>query len=396
MSAAFILYLLSLLSKATAITFPAVLVILDIYPLKRLTWNLRQWFAPEAREVWREKIPFIVVAAVFASIALIGLHQASVVKSLASYGIGQRFAQVFFGAGFYLWKTFVPVGLSPLYEIPPNFSLWNSVVLTGGLVLSVASALLLLLRDHWPAGLACWLYYLVLLAPVAGLVPNGPQLVADRYSYLSCLSWAVLAGAVSLFLLRKSARNRSGLLTAAAIGVTAAAVSVGLACLTWRQTAYWRNTETVWTRALEIDPNSSFAHYNLARYIARSGRYDEAMRHYREALAIRPNDADSHNNLGLLLAANGKLEEAVEHFDAALRVDPSYAKAHFNLGRLLARQGHVDEAIEQFQRALQLEPGVAEIHENLGRALALRGKKEQAAEQFEAALRILKSPQPTQ
>ena len=396
MSATLILYLLSLLSKATAITFPAVLVILDIYPLKRLTWNLRQWFAPEAREVWREKIPFIVVAAVFASIALIGLHQASVVKSLASYGIGQRFAQVFFGAGFYLWKTFVPVGLSPLYEIPPNFSLWNSVVLTGGLVLSVASALLFLLRDHWPAGLACWLYYLVMLAPVAGLVPNGPQLVADRYSYLSCLSWAVLAGAVSLFLLRKSARNRSGLLTAAAIGVTAATVSVGLACLTWRQTAYWRNTETVWTRALEIDPNSSFAHYNLARYIARSGRYDEAMRHYREALAIRPNDADSHNNLGLLLAANGKLEEAVAHFDAALRVDPSYAKAHFNLGRLLALQGHVDEAIEQFQRALQLQPGVAEIHENLGRALALQGKKEQAAEQFEAALRILKSPQPTQ
>ena len=396
MIAAFIFYLLSLLSKATAITFPAVLVILDIYPLRRLTWNLRQWFAPEARTVWREKIPFIVVAVVVASIALIGLHQASAVKSLASYGTGQWFAQVFFGAGFYLWKTLVPVGLSPLYEMLPNFSLWDSVVLTGGLVLIVASALLFLLRDHWPAGLACWLYYLVVLAPFVGLVPNGPQLVADRYSYLSCLSWAVLAGVVSLFLLRKSARNRSGLLTAAAIGATAAAVSVGLACLTWKQTAVWRNTETLWSRVLEIDPNSSFAHYNLARYIARKGRYNEAILHYRQALGIRPDDLDSHNNLGLLLATRGEFEEAIEHFTAVLRVDPDYAKAHFNLGRVFVRQGRLDEAVEHFDRALRLQPGVAEIHENLARALALQDKKEQAAKQFEAALRILKSRQPTQ
>jgi tetratricopeptide (TPR) repeat protein len=118
----------------------------------------------------------------------------------------------------------------------------------------------------------------------------------------------VLAGAVSLFLLRKSARNRSGLLTAAAIGATAAAVSVGLACLTWKQTAVWRNTETLWSRVLEIDPNSSFAHYNLARYIARKGRYNEAILHYRQALGIRPDDLDSHN-LGLLLATRGEFEE---------------------------------------------------------------------------------------
>jgi Tfp pilus assembly protein PilF len=396
MTAAFILYLLTLLSKATAITFPVVMVLLDICPLKRLTWNLGTWFVPEARNIWREKIPFIAVAVVFASIAVWGQHQVSAVKSLGSYGIEQRLAQVFFGASFYLWKTLVPVGLSPLYEIPSNFSLWDSTVLIAGLATVAVSVWLFLIRHRWPAGLVCWLYYLAVLAPVLGLVPTGPQLVADRYSYLSCMSLAVLAGGALLFFLRGSHQMPIGLPPVTAIGATAVAIIIGLACLTWRQTAYWRNTETLWTRALEIDPNSSFAHYNLARYIARSGRYDEAMRHYREALAIRPDDADSHNNLGLLLAANGELEKAVEHFDAAIRVDPNYAKAHFNLGRVFVRQGRVDEAVEQFQRALGREPGVAEIHENLARALALQGKKEQAAEQFEAALRILKSPQPTQ
>ena len=395
MVAALILYPLSLLSKATAITLPVVIVLLDIYPLRRLTWNLRQWFVPQVRKIWREKIPFIAVAVVFAWVAILGLRHASVIKSLGSYGIEQRLAQAFFGASFYLWKTLGPVGLSPLYEIPPNFGLWNFAALIAGLATVAVSVSLFLIRDRWPAGLVCWLYYLTVLAPVLGLVSNGPQLVADRYSYLSCMSWAVLAGGALLFFLRGSHPMPIGL-PAAAIGAIAVTILIGLACLTWRQTTFWRNTETLWTRALEIDRNSSFAHYNLARYIARSGRYDDAMRHYREVLAIRPDDADSHNNLGLLLAANGRLEEAVEHFTAAIRVDPGYAKAHFNLGRVFARQGRVRAAVESFQRALQLQPGVAEIHENLARALAMQGKRAQAAEHFEAALRILKSPQPAQ
>ena len=394
MVAALILYPLSLLSKATAITFPVVIVLLDIYPLRRLTWNLRQWFVPQVRKVWREKIPFIAVAVVVASIAILGLRHVSVIKSLASYGIEQRLAQTLFGSSFYFWKTLWPVGLSPLYEIPPNFGLWNPAVLIAGLATVAVSVALFLIRDRWPAGLVCWLYYLAVLAPLLGLVSNGPQLVADRYSYLSCMSWAVLAGGALFLFVRGSHPMLIGLPTAA-IGATAAAILIGLACLTWRQTALWRNTETLWTRVLEIDRNSSLAHYNLARYIARSGRHDDAMRHYREVLAIRP-DADSHNNLGLLLAANGRLEEAGEHFSAAIRVDPGYAKAHFNLGRVFARQGDDRAAVESFQRALQLQPGVAEIHENLARALARQGKKAQAAEHFEAALRILKSPPPAQ
>jgi protein O-mannosyl-transferase len=395
MSAAFVLYLLTLLSKATAITLPVVMVLLDIYPLRRLTWNLATWFVPEVRKVWREKIPFIAVAIAFASIAGLGQQQASAVKSLGSYGITQRLAQVFFGSSFYLWKTLLPSGLSPLYEIPPNFSLWNFAVVIAGFVTLSVSVSLFLIKDRWPAGLVCWSYYLAVLAPVLGVVSTGPQLAADRYSYLSCMSLAVLAGGALLFFLRGSQQRPRGLTTATAIGSIAVAIIIGLACLTWRQTAFWRDTETLWTRVLEINPNSSFAHYNLARYLARTARRDEAIRHYREALAIRPGDADSHNNLGLLLAANGELEKAVEHFNAAVRFDPGYAKAYFNLGRVFARQGRLDQSIESFQRALALQPRVAEIHQNLGRALAMQGRRAEAAEHFEAALQILRSSQPS-
>lgn len=387
-------YVLSLLSKATAITFPAVLLLLDIYPLKRLTWDPRQWFAPQHRGVWREKIPFVVVACLFASLALIGQLQVSAVKSIANYGIDLRLAQAFLGAGFYLWKTVVPIGLSPLYEIPQSFGLMDLGALIGASAAIAISTALFFIRERWPAGLSCWLYYLVVLAPVLGLIPTGPQLVADRYSYLSCMSWAILAGGLFSFALQRSPQANLGAPIRGTLYVIAVVVCAILAGLTWRQSTFWRNTETLWSRALDVDRNSSIAHYNLARFIARQGRYNEAILHYREAIEIRPDDPDTHNNLGLLLAARGDVDKAAEHFELALRADPTYAKAYFNLGRLFFRQGRLDEAVKYFDRALQLQPQVAEIHESLGRALALQGKKNEAAGHFAEAVRILKSPQP--
>jgi protein O-mannosyl-transferase len=388
-------YLLSLLSKATAITFPAVMVLIDIYPLRRLKWNPRQWLVPAARNVWREKIPFFALAVLFALLAIVGQERSSAVRSFARYGTAPRLAQALFGSSFYLWKTLMPTGLSPLYEIPPKIELLQPAFFATCVTTIVLSVVFYRLRRRWPAGLVCWAYYLAVLAPVLGLLPTGPQLVADRYSYLSCLSWAVLAGGGLLYCLRRCETSRS-LLNAVTISLSVAGLSIAMASLTWRQTTYWRNTETLWNRVLQVDPNSSLAHYNLARYIAKKGRYDEAIFHYRQALAIRPDDADSLNNLGLLFGINGDLELAIEYFKAAIRIDPDYAKAYFNLGKVLVRQGRVNEAIASFERALQLQPGIVEIHENLGRALAMQGKKSEAAEHFETALRLLQSSKQAQ
>ncbi len=385
---ALILYLLSLLSKATAITLPVALLLLDIYPLRRLSWNVRQWFVPVAGNIWREKIPFLLVAILFAALAIFGQQHASALKTLGSYGIGPRLGQVFFGAGFYLWKTFVPVGLSPLYQIPPNYGFWIAENLVGGAALCAISLALFLCRNLWPAGLTCWLYYLALFAPVSGLVQTGPQLAADRYSYLSCLSWAVLAGGILLWLLRTAEQRRLGFAVVPAIALTALTIVVGLAGLTWRQSAVWRNTETLWMRVLETDPNSSFAHYNLARYIAPQGRYQEAIHHYREALRIRPGDTDTHNNLGLLLALTGRGEESLREFHRAVQIDPGYAKGYFNIGRVLARQGDIENSVTNFRKALQLAPDVVEIRLALGAALTRQGRRDEAGAQFVEAVRL--------
>lgn len=388
MIAALFLYLLSLLSKATAITLPVILVLLDVYPLGRLSWNVRLWFMPSARPVWREKLPFLIIAILFAALALFGQQQASALKSFESYGVGPRLGQLLFGAGFYLWKTLVPVGLSPLYQIPPHYGFWNVENLIGGAAIIAISLGLFLSRNLWPAGLACWLYYLVLFAPTSGLVQTGPQLAADRYSYLSCFSWAVLAGGTLLFFLRQAEQRRHGFAMVSGIAVTALTVVVGLAGLTWRQSAVWHNTETLWRRVLEIDPSSSYAHYNLARFIAREGRYQEAIRHYREALRIRPEDVDTHNNLGLLLALTGRVEESLAEFRRAIQIDPGYAKGYFNIGRVLARQGDLEKSVSNFRKALQLAPEVVEIRLALGAVLVRQGHRDEAGAEFIEAVRL--------
>jgi tetratricopeptide (TPR) repeat protein len=387
LAATWFLYLLSLLSKATAMTFPLVLVLLDIYPLGRLSWSIRQWPAPQARNVWREKAPFFFLALFFAAIAIFSQQQAAALKNLESYGIGPRLAQALFGVGFYLWKTVAPAGLSPLYEIPPNYSFWNSASLISGLAALVISCCLILTRDRWSAGLACWLYYLTLLAPVLGLAQSGPQLVADRYSYLSCLSWAILAGGILLVLLRRAERERHRF-RLASIAAGALAITLALASLTWWQSFVWRDTETLWAHVIKTDPGGSYGHYNLAREIARKGRYQDAMRHYREALRIRPDDADSHNNLGLLLALTGQFDLSLAELQRAVQVDPRYAKGYFNLGRVLAWRGDLEGATENFRKALHLKSDQVEIYLALGAVLIRQGRLTEAGERFKEAIRV--------
>jgi protein O-mannosyl-transferase len=384
---ALVLFVLSLLSKAAAMTLPVVLFVLDIYPLKRLQWQPRQWLGPSGRAVLREKIPFVIVAVAFALLALIGQQQAAAFRSLETHGLGSRLAQAFFGTAFYLWKTLVPAKLSPLYEIPPHFTPWDPFIVTGVAASITITLSLYFLRVRWPAGLACWAYHVVVLAPVLGIVQTGPQLVADRYTYLACLSWAVLAGGLFFYLLQRLQQQQSPALASLVAPVAAAGIVIPLALLTWHQTAIWRDTGTLWLHALKLDPKSSIAHYNLARFLATQGNHAEAIAHYRQALNIRPEDTDARNNLGLLLARRGDIEASLDEFQKTVRIDPNYARAYFNMGRVFASKRDYDQAIRNFEQALKLKPDEAEIYIALGNVLASQGHLEAATTQFELAVK---------
>lgn len=379
MVAVFVAYVLALLSKAIAVTLPPILMLLDIYVLKRLPANPRQWFTPASRPVLYEKIPFLLMGALFALVSWWGESKVP----YESFPISRRMAQALLAPSWYLWKTLIPFNLSPLYETPPAFSPLDWWVITGMAVTLAVTILFYCLRTRWPW--ACWLSTLAVLAPVSGIVQTGGHemfLVADRYTYLSFSGWAVLGGGVLLCLLRRTPvktrrqrRRGDAEQRLFALPATAAAIVLlgALALLTSNQTKVWRNDETLWLQILKVDPGSSYAHYNYGIFLAEQGNHVEAISHYYQALRIRPVGNDRkvtrdfihvlwcHWQLAGSLAIEGQWSESEEHFQQALR---------------LVRNAKSDSDYQQRrperQKIRSEEESIEQYREHLARAHALR------------------------
>lgn len=383
---ALLCYVLSLLSKAAGITLPAVLLVLDVYPLRRL--GPGRWFSLEARRVWGEKLLFAAAALPFAVLALLAQQHAGALRPLAEHGIPARAAQAFFGIAFYLWKTVVPRRLSPLYELPPNFDPRDWPFLLSGLVVIALSVAFILLRNRWPAGLAAWACYIAVLSPVLGIAQSGVQIAADRYTYLSCLPWAILAGAGVSYAwgLRSAGRIGRGAFTIAA-GLAAIGL-LGLGESTRRQVQLWHDSARLWNYAVAIYPHSSVIHYNLGVALAERGDTDGATAHYRKALQYYPDYAGAHFNLAHILVRRGETEEAIEHYRRAAEYEPFAAEAHNNLAELLFGRGDAAQAIDHLRKAIEKNPRLAQAYNNLGVALNRQGDVDGAIRQYRKALEI--------
>src|SRR5207249_4634909 len=215
----------ALLSKSMAVNLPVVLMILDVYPLRRLGGSIGWWSKP-ARRIYVEKIPFVLLAAAASAIAVMAQFSIHAALPLAQLSVPGRLAVSAYGLSFYLGKMIVPVNLSPLYELPRTVSPWAMpFILSFGLAVAI-TAIVLSLRRRMLGLPAAWLAYLVVLLPVLGIFQSGPQIAADRYTYLAGLGWAILAGAGLL-----SSWSRLPFLL---IGLVVF-IPVGLGTLTWHQ-----------------------------------------------------------------------------------------------------------------------------------------------------------------
>ena len=352
-------YVLSLLSKASGMTLPVVLLMLDVYPLRRLTSAWWRWSAKATRRVWLEKIPFIILGFGAGWIALKAQSQAGAMEEINSHGFFSRLAQALYGLAFYLWKTIAPANLSPLYELPLHLNPLDWPFMLSAVILFAITLTLVMMRKRWPAALAVWVFYGIVLAPVLGFAQSGPQMVADRYSYLSCLGWALLAGAAFLRSWRMPLNGRIGGARFAASAAAAIILSV-LGVLTWRQIAVWRDNQSLWQQ-IEAHNRTSrfrsgFTEHSIGVNLVKNGEIDKGVERIRQALRLDPNSDKYHNDLGLALASQGKLEEAVQHYQAAVRIRPDNITALNNWAAALAKQGRLAEAAEIFRRALTANP----------------------------------------
>ncbi|HYL76242.1 MAG TPA: tetratricopeptide repeat protein [Bryobacteraceae bacterium] len=352
----FALFVLGILSKEMVVTLPAILLILDVYPLRRLGGGLLSWFGSEARKVWLEKIPFFAVSlgdSAYAFYVAIQEHSSQSFSHLRPLG---RFAVSIYGLAYYLWKTILPIHLSPMHALtlhridPRGLPFQLSAVAVIWMVAAV-----LVLRRRFPALPAVVLAYAITLIPVLGIFHNGRQIAADRYTYLACLGWALLAGAA--------------LLEAKRLAVPAVALVGGvLGFLTWQQVQVWRDSMTLWNYCADNDP-SSVAYNNVGGLLGQQGDLIAATEYLRRAAALDPDNGQARNNFGNVLLHLQDWDNAALEFEAAQKLVPDLANAYWGLGCARMNQGRLDEAISQFQTALRLDPNNQASREKLAEAI---------------------------
>jgi tetratricopeptide (TPR) repeat protein len=363
-------FLLSLLAKPWAMTLPAVLLVLDVYPLRRR--------GPRAR-LLLEKLPYLVFAVAAAAVAAYALEVAGARRpTLAEFGVGQRLAQASFGLCFYVWKTLVPLGLSPLYPFDVRLDPTAPPYLLSVSVVVVAAASLFVWRKRAPWAIAAAACYALIALPVLGFAQAGSHAVADRYSYLACLPWAVLGAAAAY-----AAADRASRATAASVAV----VLVALGVLTVRQTGVWRDTLTLWEHAVRVVPTSSDAHVERGR--ARQANDPRgALADFDAAIALDRTNALAYSVRGNARYAAGDLNAALADYTAAIDALPRYASAYYSRGVVWQDKGNLDAAAADYGEAIRLNPRDPRPWNNRGVVRAARGDVDGALADYAEALRL--------
>ena len=347
-----LLFALGLMCKPMLVTLPLVLLLLDYWPLQR---------AEPAWKLAREKLPLLALSAAACVVTL--LAQTETVQSMETISLLLRLGNALASCMIYLRQMIFPAGLAVPYPYPHN-GLPGWEVALAGTLLAGLSAAAWWQRGRQPWMLMGWLWYLVMLLPVVGLIQVGGQAHADRYTYLPQIGIYV---AVTWLAAEWGAKRHAG--RAALGGLMAAVLGVLIVCA-WQQTTYWKNNETLWIRALGCTTDNDVAHVNVGAALEQKGQVDEAITQYQVALKINPGFSEAQFNLGLILLQTGRLDDAIIHFQKGLQIKPDNAKAQSNLGFALMQTGGMDDAITHLQKALQLEPDDPAIQNNLAWVLA--------------------------
>jgi Flp pilus assembly protein TadD len=285
-----------------------------------------------------------------------------------------------YAALFYLRKSVAPTELTPLYELAPRVDPFAAPYVISLVVMLVGSALAVgLARRGRPALLVAGAAYLALVAPVSGVVHIGTVLVADRYSYLATMPFAVLLGGAVAVL---AARPRS--VPAAALGGALSLWLLAMAGLAWGQTQAWQSTESLWRAALAVDPACALCHSQLGSELGNRGRLPEATVHFAEAVRLRPDHPPFHRNLALALLKGGRSDEAAGHYRRIVGWFPGDAESLTRLGASLIDAGRAGEAAEALERAARLRPAEREVRYLLARAYAQLGRVDDARAQADA------------
>jgi tetratricopeptide (TPR) repeat protein len=392
---ALLFFALGLMSKPMLVTLPFVLLLLDYWPLQRVSRFKVQGSNDEAHapppstfnsqlstmlRLALEKWPFFLLTAASCVVTFIAQNKGGAVASFGQVPFALRAENALISYFRYIGRMIWPVDLAAIYPFPTALPIWQSIM--AGTLLVVLTAWFFRRAGRQPFLLTGWLWYLGTLVPVIGFVQVGAQSMADRYTYVPLIGLFIMI----VWMAADWAEGSRGRKMAASI--LAAAVLSACAVSSAVQLGYWKNSVVLFRHALTVTGNNAVAHNNLATALAVLGRRDEAMDHYSEAARLNPASPLIENNFGVALARDGQTDTAIQHYSRAIQLNSNYFEAYNNLGVALFAQGHWDDAATNFMRALSLNPDYPEARNNFGGLLAREGKHDQAIQQFSLALRL--------
>jgi len=397
-------FLAGLMAKSMLVTVPVILLLMDGWPLKRFAAARPAVLAPETAAghaepkgkkdrrrkeerkrpaakpgagkgplpflpLLAEKVPLAVLSIAAGVIALVTQQKSGAVVSLTQLSLAERIGNALVSYVLYLWKAIWPSGLAVFYPLHP----WPpAAVMAAALVLIALSAGVLRWGRRFPYLVFGWVWYLVTLLPVIGLVKLGDAAMADRYTYIPLIGpFVALAwGACDL-----SARFR---LSAAVVPAAACGALAACAIVTHGQIAHWRDSHALFTRALAVTEKNFLAHNNLAVALILDGRIEEAMAHVEQALAIQPRYAGAHFNRGIALARLGRGDEALPSYLKALEINPAFPDANYTVAGVYLSKGDVDRAIAHLERAIRTPEPQPKAYAGLAEAYTLKGRVDEA------------------
>ena len=406
------LFALALMAKPMAITLPALLLLLDYWPLGRVPGGaLRAW-----RRLVVEKIPLFVMSLGSAVITIYAQGHGGSIAASDSLSLSTRIQNAAYSYVIYIFHGIWPLRLAAFYP-HPGTALAGWKVAIAVIVLLAVTAVVWRYREHRYL-LTGWLWYLGSMVPVIGILQVGRQAMADRYAYLPFLGLFVIA----VWLAADLALRVN--LSALAGWAIAVAVLSGCAALSYVQTGYWRNGITLFARAAEVTednyvaeanlgaaleqagqddlafqhyvaavriaPGTFKTHYLLAHLLQRHNRAPEALREYQQTLVLGPSPemaATVHNNVGALLMQLNRPDDALAQFSIAIGLNPNQQNSYIGRGTIEYQQGKLDAAIADFSRAAQIAPSARALYW-LGRTLEDKGDLKPAAQAYGDALKL--------
>jgi tetratricopeptide (TPR) repeat protein len=379
------LFVLSLLAKPMLVTLPILFIILDFWPLQRIFQGSNSSLnITNLRSKIFEKLPLLILVGFSSWVTFKAQFLGSSVKSLEEFPIWIRACNVFESYVAYVGKILWPQSLILFYPHSQETVDWLGGLLALGFLTAV-TFWFFFNKNRYPYALVGWVWFLISLLPVIGLIQVGHQSMADRYTYIPSIGITLIFvwGAADFF------EKRSKLL-----GIfLGSMVLLFLTFLAWAQAGRWQNNETIYEYVLQVDPNNLLALHNYsadlnqkAKGLANRGEFNEAYKKWEKAVQLDPQFALPKLDWGNTLAAQGKFEKAIDQYKLALKTQPDDSSTLANLGSILVRAGRFQEGLEKIDRALVIQPDFFEAFIYKAGVLTIKKDFLGAIDQYKQAL----------